>query len=43
MIPGLTVRTDGFKLGDASLIIRKPDGTPISLLGLLEFNDLRVG
>ena len=42
-IPGLTVRTNGFRIGDASLIIRKPDGTPISLLGLLEFDDLRVG
>ena len=42
-IPGLTVRTDGFKLGDASLTIRNASGAPIDFLGLLQFDDLRVG
>ena len=41
--PGLTVRTDGFKLGDASLTIRHADGSPIDFLGLLQFQDIRVG
>ncbi|MEP7335472.1 MAG: hypothetical protein ABI717_06790, partial [Actinomycetota bacterium] len=42
-IPGLTVRGNGFKLGTADLIIRPTSGQPIDLLGLLLFDDLRVG
>ena len=42
-IPGLTVRGDGFKLGQATLIVRPTSGAPIDLFGLLQFDDLRIG
>src|SRR5262249_25526543 len=41
-IPGLTVYSDGFKLGEAELTYRPTSGQPLDL-GILKFNDLRIG
>jgi hypothetical protein len=42
-IPGLTVRENGFQLGQAQLTFSGLGGAGISLAGLIEFDDIRIG
>ncbi len=42
-IPGLVVRANGFQLGTAELTYTPTSGQPISIPGILSFNDLRIG